>query len=108
MVALGRLKRGDTFSFCVAVTSDDEPATGIASGLRSQVRKTFSSILISELSVVETSTSGTYMFRHDGSTQDWPLGQLLIDVEYTNGGIVVSSDTMSIEVIGDVTHDDDE
>lgn len=101
----GRLKRGDTFSFCVQVVDDgDTPISGIASKLRAQVRKE-DDTLISELEISETETAGVYLFRHEGSTQSWPLDKLIVDWEYRDNDIITSSDTFYITVVRDVTHD---
>ena len=105
MTTLGTLKRGDTFSYCAEITDNGAPITGIAAYLRSQIRKEYKGLLLSELSVSETDTPGIYQFKHDGSTQEWPLGRMLVDFEYTIGGVTKSSDTLMLTVIEDITHD---
>jgi len=44
------------------------------------------------------------------ATEDWPIGVLSVDVEFTDGSItpnsVSSSDTFTITVIEDITRDD--
>ena len=101
-----RFKRGDTFSFTAEISDGESPVTGAAEKLRSQVRKKFDRKFVAELVVSETETPGTYQFLHDGSTQGWVATEHVIDIEYTDAGIVTSSDTFDLSVIEDVTHDE--
>lgn len=101
------LKRGDTLSFIVTRKDDQgQPLTGDASKLKSQLR-TREDKLAAEFSITETETPGDYLFKVDAqTTKDFRPGELYFDIEYRDDDIVYSSETMTVNVIKDVTRDE--
>ncbi len=95
------IKKGNTFAF-TAVFDDNGPVTGIANKLKAQVRDPFDKLL-AELQISETGTQGTYLFRAEQNTEDWPIGQLLCDIQYSENDVVTSSETFYFNVVKDVT-----
>lgn len=104
MRSIGTLKQGDTFKFYATLTSAGEPLTGATESLKSQVRGN-DDYLMAELTITETATSGQYELKYTGSTQNWSEGTCLIDIQRTDSGVVVSSETFSLTVVRDVTHE---
>jgi len=97
------LKRGDTLLFTASYTdAQNNPITGIATQLKSQVRNPVNNKLISELAISESATLGTYVFRDD-TTNNFPITKLICDIQRTDNGIISSSATLNINVIADVT-----
>ena len=96
------LKKGDTFAFTAAFEENSEPVTGIAAKLKAQVRDPYDK-LITEIAIAETETLGTYLFTTEDTTEDWPVGQIYCDIQLTDGEIVTSSETFSINLVKDVT-----
>lgn len=98
-------KRGDTFSYIVAIVDGTNPVINKTAYFRSQVRRKFDKKLMTELVPAETVIPGTYQFLCTESTQSWQPGEYIIDIQYTNNNIIVSSKTFSLTVVEDVTHD---
>ena len=112
MKSIGTVKRGDSFSFTASlvniVTTEPlttAPMTGVASKLRCQGRYSSLGGLVTELAVEEIEVAGTYLFSAV-STNDWAAGRTLyFDIEYTSDGTVVSTETFSVIIEGDITHE---
>jgi hypothetical protein len=108
MKTLPPFKRGDTFQLgCLAKDSDGQPENLDNVTLRAQARSALSGQLVAELAVGKTDQS-----THPGefaisavSTDAWPLGVMLIDIEQRVGQAVASTETLKLTVIEDVTHD---
>lgn len=97
-------KVGDTFKLPCKLTKDgaDVDLTGWL--VKSQLR--YVNTLISELTyVVIDALQGLYSLEELGSTQLWPVGVYTCDIEYTDPtGLIVSTETFTINFIADVTH----
>lgn len=105
MLRLEPIKRGDSFAFYASFVDVDtnEPLTGISANLQCQARDS-SDVLRITFTVVETATSGTYLFTAP-STSTLPINKFLyIDIQYTQGSTIVSSETFGVYVEGDITH----
>lgn len=100
-----RTKRGDTFSYSVVHTDsngDPQDLTGMT--VRSQVR--YEGELVDTLTYTATSAAdGEFtMSASAAATEEWPVGTLLCDIEYTyTDGSRLSTDTFKIIVSEDVT-----
>ena len=107
MITLKQHKRGDTFSFITTFNdSQGQPMVDILSRLKCQIRNS-KNMLIYEISIQETATAGEYLFSAPASvTRNWPLENLYLDIEYKDGDIVTSSETMSFQVIRDITREE--
>ena len=98
------IKRGDSFNFSAAITDDSDVAiSGIASKLKCQIRD-LDGNLITEMTITEGGTAGTYIFR-SGDTSNWAADEkLYCDIQYTDAdGIIASTETFGITVREDVT-----
>lgn len=95
------IKIGDTFSYEVDLTNDlGSPLVTSVINLKSQIKDLYNR-LISTLTITTTSTSGKYLLQCD--TTNWIAGTMLIDVQYIDGTITSSTDTVLIKVEKDVT-----
>lgn len=107
MTALTLFKLGDTFDVSdqLVMTIDGVAVTNFA-GMTgaSQIRR-LDGTLIAELSFTWLDEAqGFYRARFIGSTQAWPEGEALHDVQLTTaGGDVVSTETERIRFVTDVT-----
>ncbi len=112
----GTHKRGDTFDYSdqFAMTIDGVAVTNFT-GMTgsSQLRHAGDAAagiepgrLVADLVFTWLdATQGLFRVRHTGSTDAWPLGTLLHDVQLTtSGGDVVSTATERIKLVEDVTH----
>ena len=107
MKTLPSIKVGDTFQIgCVAKDADGVPEDLTGVTLRAQARIATSGALIHEFTV-DVADQGTHPgeFSLAASTAGWPIGAALIDIQSTIGSVVVSSETMRLPVVEDVTHD---
>jgi hypothetical protein len=117
-VANVTFKRGDYFALSIEALMQD--LTGWT--VRSQVRR--GSTLVHELTVEDwtpapggssfqlvaltpsVSLPGVDMSKPGvlGATDDWPVGELLCDIEYTGPtGVIISTETFTIECVADIT-----
>lgn len=108
MAQLPQLKRGDTFSLgCVSYSADKIPEDLTDFSIRSQIRSAGSSKFIAELTVAKSDQElypGEFSVTWE-ETDNWPTGKLLLDIQFTNGSVVTSSETMELFVALDITHD---
>jgi hypothetical protein len=104
MLALNPIKRGDTFSFYANFkdTVTNTPLTGVASNLRSQCRNKKGELLFS-FTITESTTPGKYYFISPNTSLLIPNQILYVDIEYSNGANVLSSDTFTVKVEEDIT-----
>ena len=94
-------KKGDSFiAQCQYLDDNDQPVDFPSQGItvKSQVR-TKHGALVSEL-VFTYNTAGAYQL-HDYDTSDWPLGRLQWDIQYMNGSVVFSTETVYIDLSKD-------
>lgn len=98
-------KRGDTFiPTCTYLDKTGAPAAYATLGItvKSQVRDR-NGLLVAELTVTAGTGVGEFVLA-SGNTQNWPLGSLRWDIQFTQGGNVFSTDSAALEVSEDVTH----
>lgn len=108
MKTLPPFKRGDTFQLgCLAKDSDGQPENLSGITLRAQARSALSGQLVAELTVgkADQATHPGEFAISATSTEGWPIGALLIDIEQRVGQAVASTETLKLTVIEDVTHD---
>lgn len=108
MKNLPPLKRGDTFQLgCLAKDSAGQPEDLTSVTLRAQARLASSGQLVAELTVgkADQATHPGEFAISATSTEGWPIGALLIDVEQQVGQAVASTETLKLPIIEDVTHD---
>jgi len=95
-------KRGSSFS--ASMVWNPEPG-----GLANLVGVTVTSSIIDtqqneyDLTCTVAGDGLSVTFVHPGSTSDWALGSAKWDIKFLNGGTVFYSETMRIDLIGQVT-----
>ena len=94
------IKRGDTFAF-YANFKDLEGDPIAYDNIACQIRKP-NGVLIDELTIAPTATVGRYLFTA-GVTDEWPITTPESDIHVIVNGVVISSETFTIEVIKDVS-----
>ena len=105
MISLPPLKRGDTFY--IGCTSKD--STGEANDLsniqiRSQIRSAATKKLIMDLPIVKLDqTEYPGQFSISADTNGWPIGTCLLDFELSLESVVISSDTIELQIVRDIT-----
>jgi hypothetical protein len=107
MAARTKFKLGDTFDVSdqLVMTIDGVPVTDFT-GMTgtSQIRGTDDTLIATIVFTWLDTAQGLYRTRFVGSTQAWPAGEALHDVQLTTaGGDVVSTETESITFVRDVT-----
>lgn len=94
-------KRGDSFLITADFTNN-EGLTVTTNELRSQVRTRYDK-LIAELEITEK-TANVFDLTCDDTTE-WPIGSAYMDLQYTDADQIVSTETILIPVVKDVTHE---
>jgi hypothetical protein len=104
-VSLPKFKRGDTFALTCIYKQE-----GIAHDLtnitiKCQIRE--ATILVTDLDVTkanQTTNAGVFVLTPSvGDTTTWPSGNLLCDIQFTEGGVVRSTETFFVSLIEQVT-----
>ncbi len=96
-------KRGTSFGTSVAFTPDPPPAIQTLSGV------TVTSTIVDadrneyELTVVVAGNFLSFTADYVGSTADWAIGTARWDIKFTQGSTVFYSETMRLDIIGQVT-----
>lgn len=107
MAARTKFKLGDTFDVSdqLVMTLEGVPVTDFTGMTGASQIRGVDGTLIAELEFTWLDTiQGFYRARFVGSTQAWPHGEALHDVQLTTaGGDVVSTETESINFVRDVT-----
>ena len=103
-------KRGDSFELVFQVRLlDGDSLAGLTAA--AQARRASSDDLLTDLDVDVRPVSATealvIVSKPYEDTQTWPLGTLLIDAQFTWAGLRVSSETLQVRVVQDVTRPDD-
>lgn len=101
-------KRGDTFDYAdqLAMTIDGAAVTDFT-GMTgsSQLRDNAGNLAAALAFTWLNAAQGLFRVRSIGTTDTWPVGVLLHDVQITTAsGDVVSTATEVIQLVGDVTH----
>jgi hypothetical protein len=96
------IKRGDTFKVKQATWLADDgqvlPLVDVI--IQSQIR-TKSDQIVKTLTI---NISGNNFSSSASDTSDWPLGDLLCDIEFTKYGVKISSETFIVRVEKDITN----
>lgn len=107
MISLPPIKRGDTFYIGgLKKDSNNEPQDLTDFTIRSQIRSASTKKIINEFEVIKLNQT-TYKgkFSISSATDTWPIGVCLIDIEFRKINTIVSSETMQIYIMEDITHD---
>lgn len=96
-------KRGDSLNAaCVYKDEDGVPISLAGITIASQVR-TPRGVLISNCVVAVTNEVGGAFSLDIDDTSMWPVGMLEWDIQYSYDSIVISTETVGINVLRDVT-----
>lgn len=104
-VSLPEFKRGDTFSMTCTYKEAGVPQNLTPISIKSQIREATN--LVTELTAViadQTTHPGVFVLTpQSANTANWPLGNLLCDIQFTEGEAVRSTETFYIQIIEQVT-----
>ena len=104
--AIIRHKRGDSFAPTITVTDSETglvPDGGISGwGIESHVR-TPGGALVADMVLASRDDAAGLIELDAGDTNDWPIGRLEWDIQYTVGSYTFSTPTQLILVVRDVT-----
>ena len=105
MISLPPLKRGDTFYIgCVSKDSTGVPNDLTNIQIRSQIRSAATKKLITDLPIIKLDQDQyPGQFSISVATNDWPIGTCLLDFELKRESTVISSDTVELPIIKDIT-----
>lgn len=105
MISLPPLKRGDTFYIgCVARDIDGTTHDLTNIEIRSQIRSAATKKLIADLPIVKLDQAEyPGQFSITSPTDTWPIGTCLLDFELKRELTVISSDTVELPIIRDIT-----
>jgi hypothetical protein len=98
-------KRGDTLEWVVTLTQNSVAVDITDWTIRSQIRQ--DTTLVYEFLVTKTNAgSGVFSLSATAAqTATWPLGSLLIDIEFIDPtGFVISSQTFTMQLVRDITY----
>lgn len=92
-------KRGDTFAPTAQFCQDGgEPASLVGYTVRSQLRDAGDALVHEFQLEITDAPAGLYRFL-PVNTSVWPLGELYMDIEYTQGGMVTSTELIEVLVV---------
>lgn len=103
MQSLGTFKKGDSFAFYNIIKDEaDTPIVGKASNLKCQIRDSQYKLIDNLVIEEDLTTPGKYIFK-SLDTSKWNNTLLYLDIEYREGDIIVSTDTVSLFIEEDIT-----
>lgn len=98
-----KFKRGDTFTLTCTYKVDGVPASVSALTIDSQIRNQRNA-LIHDLTVTKLVGTGQFtLIASAEDTAEWPVSVLRCDIQFSESGIVRSTQTFDISVIEEVT-----
>lgn len=98
-----KFKRGDTFTLTCTYKVDGVPASVAALTIDSQIRNQRNQ-LIQELTVTKLVGTGQFtLVASAEDTTDWPVSVLRCDIQFSESGVVRSTQTFDISVAEEVT-----
>ena len=107
-MAISKHKRGDTFdrSGTITVLQNGSPVADLTGWTgASQMRGVRASLIVQfDFQWINAAQRLARLRAPDG-TDTWPVGEAKIDIQLTSpSGVIVSTDTMTLEVVQDITH----
>lgn len=104
-VSLPQFKRGDTFSLTCTYKQGGVAHDLTNINIKSQIREATN--LVTELTVTKANQAtnpGVFvMTPQSANTALWPLGNLLCDIQFTEGDAVRSTETFYVQIVEQVT-----
>lgn len=103
MITTFKMKKGDTFSYYANVKdANGNPVIDGVDKIKSQIYND-KDIKLADLTITTTDVVGKYLFRVLNTTTFPTDATLFTDIQYTDGDVIVSSETMTIQILKDVT-----
>lgn len=105
MKSLPDFKRGDSFALTCVYKIDGVPTPVTGMTIASQIR-TVAGELVAALTYSMANQAlypGAFTLTAASGTAAWPIAGLRCDIQITNAGVVVSSDTFLVPVVQDIT-----
>lgn len=98
-------RRGDSLSWaCVLANDSGAPIDITALTIRAQIRDATDALLAGMTVVVADAAAGAFVLSVAATaTADWAPGSYVLDVEFTSGTDVMSTDTIVLRVVADVS-----
>jgi hypothetical protein len=98
-------KRGDTFELTCSLENQGNDVDMTGWSIAAQLRKTDDTLVQDMTVTVTDAAAGEFKITAaDTETDDWPIENLEIDVQFTEfSGNISSSETFTIAVIKDIT-----
>ena len=104
-ISLPEFKRGDTFAMTCTYKQDGTPYDITSIDIKCQIKQ--GTTLVTEMNVTkadQTARPGVFVLTpQSAETVLWPLGSLLCDIQFTEGGVVRSTETFYVTIIEQVT-----
>lgn len=103
--SLPSFKRGDTFALVCTYKVNEVPTPITSISIRSQLRMR-NRTLVADLTAIPADQNlnpGRFTLTPDTDTENWPLDNLLCDIELTQAGTIRSSQTFVLPVVRDIT-----
>jgi hypothetical protein len=96
-------KRGDTFVLTAQYCNDNgTPASLVGYSIKSQLRDKGDNLVHEFVINVTDAALGKFSF-DPVNTNQWPLGPLVMDIQYTFDNVVVSTDKIELDIVKKVT-----
>jgi hypothetical protein len=103
MKSITNFKRGDTFSLACIYKVDNVATSVSAYDIDSQVRDSQGN-LIQTLTVTKLPETGSFTLTADAEdTASWPQSVLKCDLQFSENGIVRSTETFNVVVVNEIT-----
>ena len=99
-------KRWDTLEWVVTLTQNSVAVDITDWTIKSQIRDESSSLIYTFLVTKTDAGDGVFSISATAAqTATWPLGSLLIDIEFIDPtGYVISSQTFTMQIVRDITY----
>jgi len=104
-ISLPDFKKGDSFTVNCTYLQNGVPYDITNIDIKSQIRE--AAVLVTDLVITkadQTNNPGVFILTPSNSdTSTWPSGNLLCDIQFTEQGIVRSTETFYVSLIEQVT-----
>ena len=103
MKSITNFKRGDTFSLACVYKVDGVATSVAAFDIDSQLRDSKDN-LIKDLTVTKLPGTGQFTLTASATdTTNWPVSVLKCDLQFSESGVVRSTETFNVVVVNEIT-----
>jgi hypothetical protein len=96
-------KRGDTFAPSAQyLNADGTPASLVGYAIKSQLRDSGGNLVQEFAFNITNAALGEYAFL-PVDTSAWPVSTMQMDIQYTQNGMVISTETIELSIVRKVT-----